>query len=230
MSNQTSSVDRSTLRHAAMWLLAASLGWWVAVAALIPSDDFFVGEDAREEAISIARNAGMFRAFHLVAVLATAAGAVGVVLISRALRAERPSTLAPILARTAAALAIAGLAAWIVEAALRATTTVSRAQDVLDGSRAPGDEPAIGNWAVFAIAALGFVAPMVCTWALARARVPAGRGIIVVAAFTTLVTVGAIAMLAPSLVYQFAVPSVSIFVLIRTRQSSTVRTAALAGD
>jgi hypothetical protein len=226
MSDHTSSVERGTVRHAAMWLLAASLGWWVAAAALIPSDDFFAGEDARAEAISIARNTGMFRAFHLLAMLATAAGAVGVVLVARALRAERPSRLA----RTAAALAVVGLAAWILEAVLRVTTTVSRAQDVLNGSRAPGDEPAIGNWAVFAIASLGFIAPMVCAWALATARVPGGRGIVVVAAFSTLVTLAAIAMLAPSLVYQFAVPSISIFLLIRTRSSSTVATAAVAAD
>jgi hypothetical protein len=226
MSDSTSSVERSTLRHAALWLLAASLGWWVAAATLIPSDDFFVGEDARAEAISIARNTGMFRAFHVVAVLATAAGAIGVVLVDRALRTERPSRLG----RIAAAFAIVGLTAWIIEALLRVTSTVSRAQDVMIGTRTPGDEPAIGSWAVFAVAALGFIAPMMCTWALAKARVPAGRGIVVTAAFTTLVTFGSIALRAPSLVYQFALPCIGIFVLIRTRRSSTLRTVALAGD
>jgi hypothetical protein len=41
---------QGALRHAAMWLLAASVGWWVAAAAFIPrSADFFAGESARAE-------------------------------------------------------------------------------------------------------------------------------------------------------------------------------------
>jgi hypothetical protein len=224
--DQTSIVERSTLRRAAMWFLAASVGWWVAAAALIPREDFFVGEDARAEAISIARNAGMFRGFHLLAVLATAAGAVGAVLVSRALRAERSSRLA----RAGAGLAIVGLAAWIVEASMRVTIAVTRAREVVAATRAPGAEPAVASWAVLAIAALGFIAPAVCTWALARARVPAGRGIVLVAVFTTLVTLAAIATLAPSLVYQFAVPTLALFVLFRTRHLTTPQPAAVAGD
>lgn len=224
--DQTPTVERSTLRQAAMWFLAASVGWWVAAAALIPREDFFVGDDARAEAVSIARNAAMFRGFHVLAVLATAAGAVGAVLISRALRAERSSRLA----RTGAGLAIVGLAAWIVEASVRATFAVSRARDVVAGTRAPGAEPAVGNWMLLAVAALGFIAPAICTWALERARIPAGRGIVLVAVFTTLVTLGAIATLAPSLVYQFAVPTLAVFVLFRTRHVSTRRPAAVAGD
>jgi hypothetical protein len=216
--------ERSTLRNASIWLLAASAGWWVAAAALIPGDDFFAGDSARTEAISIAENAGMFRAFHAVAVLATASGAVGVVLATRALQAQRRSPLA----RAASALAVVGIGAWIVEALLRATVAVSRARDVVAGTRAPGDEPAIGNRAVFAVAALGFIAPMIGTWAMARARMPEGRSTLAVAGFTTLVTFGSIAILAPSPVYQFAVLALAVFLLVRTRHSQALSSAATA--
>ena len=224
MSEVMSTIERTHLRHGALWLLAASVGWWVAAAALVPADDFFAGDSARAEAISIADNAGMFRAFHIVAVLATAAGALGIMLLARAVQSQQHSRLA----RGATVLAGTGLAAWIVEAVLRLTVTVSRARDVVDGTRTPADEPAVGNWIVFTIAALGFVAPMICAWALARARVPAGRGIVVVAAFTTLVTLGSIAILAPSPVYQFAVLVLGLFVLVRTRRAA-VAGAAIEG-
>lgn len=221
MTDPLSTTERTNLRHAAAWLLTASIGWWVAAAALIPSDDFFAGDDARAEAISIADNAGLFRVFHVVTVLATGAGAVGVVLLARVVGRS-------VLARTAIVFATVGLATWIVEALLRLTVTVSRARDVMDGTRSPGDEPAIGNWAVFAIAALGFAAPMICTWALAKARVPAGRGIVVVAAFTTLVTLASVAILAPSPVYQFPVLALALYMLIRTRRSRSASTVAAA--
>ena len=57
------------LRRAGGWFLAASLLWWIAAAALIPAEDYFYAETAREEALSIADNAGLFRAFHVVATI-----------------------------------------------------------------------------------------------------------------------------------------------------------------
>lgn len=74
---QPTVVDRTSLRRAGAWMLAAAVLWWVAAVALIPAEDYFLGETARDEALSIAEHAGLFRAFHLVALLGVAAGATG---------------------------------------------------------------------------------------------------------------------------------------------------------
>jgi hypothetical protein len=182
---------------------------------LIPSDDFFLGETARDEASSIARHDGLFRAFHVVAVLGTASAALGVVTLARWLRTTPPARLANV----AAALAGIGVVAWAAEVAFRLTVTVSRAHEVVDGSRSPGDEPAIGSWILFAVAGLGFVAPMVCSWALAARQMPGRRSSLIVAGLVSLTTVVGVATLAPSVVYQFGVFALGVALVAGSRRT-----------
>jgi len=208
--------DIGALRRLGAWFVAASVLWWIAAAALIPDDDFFLGETARDEALSIAQHDGLFRAFHVVAALGTAAGAVGVVLLARWLRARRRSRLAD----AAAVVAKVALGAWIVEVAIRMTATASQAHDVASGARSPTDEPAIGSWIVFAVAALGFLMPMVCSWVLAHHRVPGRRSSMIVAGLVTLVTIAGVATLAPSVVYQFGLLPLGLTLVLAHRRTS----------
>ena len=83
--------DVGGLRRAGAWFLAASVLWWIAAAALIPPDDYFFNESARDEALSIAAHAGMFRAFHVVATAGIAAGVVGMIVLARSLRSRERS-------------------------------------------------------------------------------------------------------------------------------------------
>lgn len=213
--------DIGALRRVGTWFVAASVLWWIAAAALIPDDDFFLGETARDEALSIAQHDGLFRAFHAVAALGTTAGAVGVVLLARWLRARSRSRLAD----AAAVVAAVALVAWLIEVVIRMTTTVSRANDVARGAGSPGDEPAIGSWVVFALAALGFLAPMLCSWVLARHRVPGRRSSLIVAGLLTLVTLAAVATLAPSVVYQFGLLPLGLTLALAHRRRTRVHTA-----
>lgn len=206
------SVDRRALRRAGAWLLAAVVLWWVAAAALIPADDYFLGETARDEAMSIAEHAGLFRAFHLVALLGVTAGAVGVILVARSFGSDRP-----VLLRIATAVAGIGLVGWTAEVAVRLTATVARARDVAAGTEAASGEPAIGHWGLFAVAALGFVAPVLCAWALAGRRLPSRRASVVVAVLVTLCTLAGLATLAPSVVYQFGALALGL-PLLRSRR------------
>ena len=204
------------LRSLGAWFVAASVLWWIAAAALIPDDDFFLGETARDEALSIAQHDGLFRAFHVVAALGSAAGAVGVVLLARWLRARRRSRLAD----AAAIVAVVAFGAWIVEVAIRMTATVSQAHDVASGARLPTDEPAIGSWIVFAAAALGFLMPMVCSWVLAHHRTPGRRSSMIVAGLVTLVTVAGVVTLAPSVGYQFGLLPFGLTLVLAHRRTS----------
>lgn len=199
--DHTDPVDRASLRQAGTWMLAGAMLWWVAAAALIPAEDFFVGETAHDEAVSIADHVGMYRAFHLVALLGVAAAAVGVTRLARSFR----ETHRPVLLRVAGMLAVLGAAGWAAEVVVRLTATVARARDVAAGSATASGEPAIGHWGLFALAALGFAAPVLCGWALARRRLPSRRASTVVAVLVALSTLVAMLSLAPSVVYQFGV-------------------------
>jgi cytochrome bd-type quinol oxidase subunit 2 len=216
--------DIGALRRLGAWFVAASVLWWIAAAALIPDDDFFLGETARDEALSIAQHDGLFRAFHVFAAFGTAAGAVGVVLLARWLRARRRSRLADV----ATVVAAVGLIAWLVEVAIRMTATVSRARDDANGTGPPGDEPAIGSWAVFAVAALGFLAPMLCSWVLAQRSVPGRRSSVIVAGLVTLATIAGAATLAPSVIYQFGLLPLGITLVLVGRRTTSVNTAVSA--
>ena len=156
----------------------------MAAAALIPGDDFFLGETSRDEAVSIVDHAGLFRAFHLVALLGVAAAAGGVVLLCRAFRGGTT----PAAVRLARALALVGLAGWTAEVAVRLTVAVTRARDVAAGAAEASGEPAIGSWPMFGVAAVGFLAPVLCAWALAVRRLPSRRPSVVVAGLATLCT------------------------------------------
>lgn len=219
-------IDAVGLRRVGVWLLASSVLWWIAAVALIPSDDYFLGESARDEALSIAAHADLFRAFHAVAALGTAAGAIGVVLLARWLGARNRSRLAD----TAAVVAAIGLAAWLVEIAIRMTVTVSRADDVATGARSAGDEPAIGSWAVFLVAALGFLAPMLCGWVLAQRRLPGHRSSMIVASLVTLVTIAGAATLAPSVVYQFGLLPLGLALILADRRTTRVDAVSPMGS
>ncbi len=201
---------RRALRAAGAWLLAGSLMWWVAAVLLIPDEDFFFEDSAREEALAIAEHTGAFRGFHLVAAAGTAAAAIGVVLVGRALRANRPSRLAD----AAAAMAGVGLVAWLVEVTLRMTAGVARAEDVAAGLREPPAEPAIGNAVIFAVSALAFAAPAVSGWALAGRRLPGRIASIAAAALVTAAAIVAAATLAPSVVFQFGVGALALVLLL----------------
>lgn len=217
-------VDRTSFRRAGAWILAAAILWWVAAAALIPADDYFLGETARDEALSIAEHAGLFRAFHLVALLGVAAGAAGVVLITRSFRDDRPGLL-----RIATAVAGIGLAGWTAEVVVRLTATVARARDVAAGTEAATGEPAIGQWGLFAVAALGFVAPVLCAWALAGRRLPSRRASMVVAVLVTLSTLAGLATLAPSMVYQFGALALGLQ-LVLSRRAGTEAASQVPAD
>lgn len=214
--DHTTATDLGALRRIGAWFVAASVLWWVAAATLIPDDDFFVGETARDEARSIAQHDGLFRAFHAVAALGTAAGAVGVVLLARWLRPRGRSRLAD----AAAVVAAVALVAWLVEVAIRMTATVSQAHDVATGAGSPRDEPAIGSWIVFAIAALGFLTPMLCSWVLARRRVPGHRSSLTAAGLVTLATIVGVATVAPSVVYQFGLLPLGLTLVLADRRTS----------
>jgi hypothetical protein len=218
--------DIGALRRLGAWFVAASVLWWIAAAALIPDDDFFLGETAREEALSIAQHEGLFRAFHVVAALGTAAGAVGVVLLARSLRARSRSRLAD----GAAVVAVVALVAWIVEIGIRMTATVSRARDVAAGVRSAGDEPAIGSWALFAVAALGFLAPMLCSWVLAQRRIPGRRSSRIIAGLVTLVTIAGAATLAPSVVYQFGLLPLGLTLVLADGRTTRVDAVSPVGS
>lgn len=209
--------ERRALRAIGRWLLAGSLLWWAAAVLLIPSDDFFLGETARDEATSIAAHAGEFRAFHVVAALGTVAAGIGVIMLGRWLRARRRSPVLDI----AVALTGVGMIAWLVEVGVRMTLTVTRAREVVSSDRLPGDEPAIGNGALFSVAALAFLAPMLCSWVLARRRVPGRRSSLVVAVLATLATVAGGLTLAPSVVYQFGVLAMALSLLLGGRKNPT---------
>ena len=218
--------DIGALRRLGAWFVAASVLWWIAAAALIPDDDFFLGETARDEALSIAQHDGLFRAFHAVAAIGTAAGAVGVVLLARWLRSLRRSRLAD----AAAFVAAVALMGWLVEVAIRMTATVSRANDVADGARSPGDEPAIGSWAVFAVAALGFLTPMLCSWVLAQHRLPGRRSSLIVAGLLTLATIAGVATFAPSVVYQFGLLPLGLTLALAHRRRTAVDAVSPVGS
>src|SRR5918995_6712025 len=85
--------DIAGLRRAGTCLLVASGLWWVAAATLIPPEDYFFADSAREEALAIVAHPGMFRAFHVVATAGIAAGVVGLALLARWLR-SRTATVA----------------------------------------------------------------------------------------------------------------------------------------
>ena len=207
--------NRHLLGQAGAWLLAAAALWWVAAVVLIPADDYFLGETARDEARSIAEHAAMFRTFHLVALLGVAAAAAGVLALARSFRDGGRS----VLVRIARGLALVGLAGWTAEVLVRLTAGVSRARDVVAGSAAVPDEPAIGSWILFGVAALGFVAPMLCAWALARRHEPSKRASMVVAVLVSLVTLAGVATLAPSVVYQFGALVLSLPLLLSHRSA-----------
>src|SRR5918995_1240037 len=203
--------DIAGLRRAGTCLLVASGLWWVAAATLIPPEDYFFADSAREEALAIVAHPGMFRAFHVVATAGIAAGVVGLALLARWLRSRT--------ATVAAAVAGAAFVAWLVEAGVRVTAGVSRARDFASGLTGPESEPAVGSWPVFAAAAVGFAMPAVVAWVLARERVPGRRSSLLAAVFLTLGTVAAAATLAPSVVYQFGLlPFALVLVLARRRQ------------
>jgi len=224
--DRTTVTDLGTLRRVGALFVAASVLWWLAAAALIPDDDFFLGETARDEALSIAQHDGLFRAFHAAAALGTAAGAVGVVMLARWVRRQRRSRLAD----AAAIVASIGLVAWFVEIAIRMTATVSRANDVASGTGSPRDEPAIGNWIVFAIAALGFIAPMLCSWVIAHRRVPGRRSSMIVAGLVTLVTLAGVATLAPAVVYQFGLLPLGLTFVLADRRRTRVAAVSPVGS
>jgi len=210
---EISGSDRRGLRPVGAWLAAGSLLWWGAAAFLLPADDFFVGKTARDEAASIVAHDGLFRVFHVVAALGTVAGSIGIVLLGRWLRGRRPSRLVDV----AVAFAGLGVVAWLIEVGVRLSVTVDRARQVVAGERSPGDEPAIGNAGLFFVAALAFLAPMLCSWALARRRVPGRRTSLALAVVATLSTGAGASILAPSVIYQFAVLPMAVALLLASR-------------
>ena len=215
-------LDRQgSLRVIGAWLLAGSLLWWLAAAALIPSDDFFLGETAREESLSIANHEGLFRAFHVVAGAGVVAAGVGIVLLGRWLRARQPSRILDV----AVLFVGLGTVAWLVEIAVRLTVGIDRAREVAAGHRAPGDEPAIGSLPLFLVAWLAFLAPMLCSWVLARRRLPSRRASMVVGVIATLATAAAAATLAPSVVYQFAKLTMAVVLGLASRTGERVTRA-----
>lgn len=213
----TDPVDQASLRRAGAWMLAAAVLWWVAAAALIPAEDYFVGETAHAEAVSIADHVGMFRAFHVVALLGVAAAAVGVTVLAHAFRRPRPFLL-----RVAVVLALVGTAGWLAEVVVRLSATVARARDVAAGSAAASGEPAVGHWGLLAVAALGFMAPVLCAWVLAGRRLPSRRASTGVAVLVTLCTLVAMATLAPSIVYQFGVLALGLPLVFSRRAVAVV--------
>jgi len=212
-------VDRAQLRRAGAWMVAAAVLWWVAGATLIPADDYFVGETARDEALSIAEHAGMYRAFHLVALVGVVAAAVGVTVAVRSFReGSRPALL-----RLSGVFAVIGAAGWLTEVVVRLTATVARARDVAAGTAEASGEPAIGHWGLFTIAALGFVAPVLCAWALAGRRLPSRRASAMVAVLVTLCTLVALLTLAPSMIYQFGALALGLPLVASHRAAAKVR-------
>ena len=214
--------ERRPLRAIGAWLLGGSLLWWIAAAALIPSDDFFLGETARDESLSIANHEGLFRAFHVVAGAGVVAAGVGIVLLGRWLRARRSSRILDV----AVLFVGVGTVAWLVEIAVRLTVGIDRAREVAAGQRSPGDEPAVGSVPLFLAAWLAFVAPMLCSWVLARRRLPSRRGSIVGSVVATLATLAATATMAPSVVYQFAVLTMAVVILLASRTGERVGRAS----
>lgn len=207
-----------SLRAIGFWLLAASLLWWIAAAALIPSDDFFLGETARDESLSIADHEGLFRAFHVVAGAGVVAAGVGIVLLGRWLRARRPSRIVDV---TVLFVGL-GAAAWLIEIAVRLTVGIDRAREVAAGRRAPAEEPAVGSLPLFLLAWLAFLAPVLCSWILARRGIPSRRASMVVGAVATLATAAAVATMAPSVVYQFAVLTMAVTLVLANRTGDRV--------
>lgn len=210
---------RRSLRAIGAWLLAGSLLWWIAAAALIPSDDFFLGETARDESLSIANHDGLFRAFHVVAGAGVVAAGVGIVLLGRWLRARKPSRILDV----AVLFVGLGTIAWLIEIAVRLNVGIDRARDVTAGHRPPGNEPAIGSLPLFLVAWLAFLAPMLCSWVLAGRRLPSRRASMVVGIVATLATATAAATMAPSVVYQFAVLTMAVALVLASRTGERVR-------
>ena len=213
--------EPTTLRRIGTWLLAGSLLWWAAVIFLLPrgEEDFFVGgESARDQALNIVAHQGLFRGFHVLAALGTAAASVGVVLLGRWLAARRPSRLA----KVAVAMAAVGTLAWVAEVVLRLTVTVSRAEEVANGLRAPGEqhEAAIASWPLFVVSLAAIVAPMLCSWVLAGRRVPGRKSSLAVAGLATVATAAGLAILAPLMVYQFATLVMAVALLLARPQAS----------
>lgn len=206
--------DVTELRGAGSWFLASSVLWWIAAAALIPADDYFFGDSAHDEALSIAAHTGMFRAFHIVATVGIATGVVGMIALARALRSSNRSRLV----NTAAGVGAVALVSWVVEAVIRSTIGVANARDVAAGERTPASEPAVGSWPVFAIAAIGFLMPMVCAWVLVRRRIPGRRSSLVAAGASTLFSLAAAGTLAPSLVYQFGLLPMALCLVLAGRR------------
>lgn len=217
--------DRQSLRAIGAWLLGGSLLWWIAAAALIPSDDFFLGETARHESLSIANHEGLFRAFHVVAGAGVVATGVGIVLLGRWLRARRPSRVLDV----AVAFVSLGTVAWLVEIAVRLTVGIDRARQVAAGDKLPADEPAIGSVPLLVVSWLAFVAPMLCSWVWARRRTSSRRAPIVVAVVATLATCAAAATMAPSVVYQFAVLTMAVVLLLASRGGARVTSTGRYG-
>lgn len=210
------SLHRSGFREAGAWMLGGAVLWWLALILMqLAAGDFFYDDSAREEALNIAADPGLFRAFHVLAGLGTLAVSVGVVVLGRRLRAMRPSRAVD----AAAAIAVVGSLAWLVEIAVRMTLTVSDAEDVAAGTASPGDEPAIGSWPLYVLAGLAFLAPVLISWILARRRLPGRIRSLLVAALATLMAVAMVATLAPSFVYQFAVPVLGVVLLLSGRRS-----------
>ena len=137
--------------------------------------------------------------------------------MARSFSADRP-----VLLRITTAVAGIGLAGWTAEVAVRLTATVARARDVAAGTEAASGEPAIGYWGLFAVAALGFVAPVLCAWALAGRRLPSRRASVVVAVLVTLCTMAGLATLAPSVVYQFGALALGLPLLLTRRRVAEV--------
>jgi hypothetical protein len=198
------------MKRVAYWFVAAGALWWIAVAAFIPADDFFLGETAHAEARSIVESAGQFRAFHVVATLGVMAGVLGVLQLARSVRSR--------VLGVAAGLACVGAAAWIAEACLRMTVAVSRARDVVAGTQIPGDEPAVASAVLFGVSMICIVAFAVCAWVLARRREPSRRSSLVTALVLTLATLASLATLAPSVVYQFGLLPLGMVGAIATRR------------
>ncbi len=193
----STAAGKTGLRAAGGWLLAGSGLWWVAAA--VAEEEFFLGDSALEKASAIAAEVGAFRAFHLIAGLGTVVATVGLVLLSRRLRSRRPGRLVDV----AVSAAVVGTVAWLAEIAIRITSGVDRARAAAAGTAPPGGEPSVGNVAVFAVAGLAFVAPLLVAWVLASRRVPGRWSSLAIAGLVTLVTAVAAATIAVSMVYQF---------------------------
>lgn len=210
------------LRASGAWFLAGSALWWAGAA--VAKEDFFLGDSAKEKALAIAADVGVFRAFHVVAGLGTVVATVGVVLLGRWLRSRRPSRLVD----AAAAAALVGTAAWLVEIGIRLTFGVDRAQAVAAGTASPTGEPSVGNVVLFALSGLAFVAPALMSWVMARRRVPGRRSSLLVAGLLTLVTAVAAATVAVSMVYQFGTLPLALALLL-VRPGASVDTPSSGG-